>query len=90
MYFAALDSPPVFDADSENVGNALTGAAGYGSQRGSIPAKIVIFPDAMDLSSGTVTTDTISISLVDADGQVVSSGPLAESLVVATSPGESR
>ena len=86
VYFAALESPPVFDADSENVGNELTGAAGYGSQRGSIPAKIVISPDAMDLSSGTVTTDTISISLVDADGQVVSSGPLAESLVVATYP----
>lgn len=86
VYFAALDSPPVFDADSANVGNALTGAAGYGSQRGSIPAKIVIFPDAKDLSSGTVTTDTISISLVDADGQVVSSGALAESLVVATYP----
>ena len=44
VYFAALESPPAFDADSENVGNELTGAAGYGSQRGSIPAKIVISP----------------------------------------------
>ena len=86
VYYSNHALPPSFDDTSENAGNKLTGAAGYGPQRASIAAKIKIVPDAKSLSSGKVTSDTITISLVDGDGQIVSSGVLAESLVVATYP----